>query len=282
MFRSLCFLLIFPLNAHSGDPIFLGVLENYLENNSEEKFAVRFGFEKNDKEWKVLSDISSEINWTIAFDGQKKGELISSPYKNPKFIADKGRQEVKNKKAIPKVGNKSLAFSGWPSNKIFRPLVAISRPNFRDPDKWKPVSNLDKTLMSDVLKEFHNKISNVKNCAHAEDEATSAKPWRYSDNDIKVIKIYGSNKNWKLIGLQLTGYKCDGIAEEGFYTQWFSISPEKKISFISNGMELVDAGDYDADGQSEVLFFKSGYNRDGYLILYENLSKSAEFEYSFH
>ena len=47
-------------------------------------------------------------------------------------------------------------------------------------------------------------------------------------------------------------------------------------------MHLVDAGDYDHDGKSEVLFTIEDYNRGGYRLLYDDFQKQALFEFSYH
>jgi hypothetical protein len=47
-------------------------------------------------------------------------------------------------------------------------------------------------------------------------------------------------------------------------------------------MALIDAGDYDGDGKSELVFALSGYNYGGYQIFYDGLKKSATFDFSYH
>jgi len=44
-------------------------------------------------------------------------------------------------------------------------------------------------------------------------------------------------------------------------------------------MWLVDAGDYDNGGKSEVLFAIDGYNMGGYRLFYDDFSRSAEFRF---
>jgi hypothetical protein len=47
-------------------------------------------------------------------------------------------------------------------------------------------------------------------------------------------------------------------------------------------MVLVGAGDYDGDGNSEILFQGGGYNKDGYTLYFDNLRQKAEFNWSYH
>ena len=47
-------------------------------------------------------------------------------------------------------------------------------------------------------------------------------------------------------------------------------------------MWLVDAGDYDNDGKSEVLFSIAGYDRGGYELFYDDFQKHASFEFGYH
>ena len=80
----------------------------------------------------------------------------------------------------------------------------------------------------------------------------------------------------------LTGYRCDGPLGEAFVAQWFVIDPGKEIKFLGKGMRLVDAGDYDNDGKSEVVFSIEGYDRGGYRIFYDDFKRNATFEFGYH
>jgi hypothetical protein len=64
-------------------------------------------------------------------------------------------------------------------------------------------------------------------------------------------------------------------------TRWFLLHDET-VDFIGSGMELVDAGDYDGDGRSELLFWHSGYNLDGYLLVFDDLRQKIEYVWSYH
>ena len=101
---------------------------------------------------------------------------------------------------------------------------------------------------------------------------------------LKVSKSYSSNNEWALIELQLTGYACDGMLDDdsAFGGQWYVIDPTGKPRFLGTNIWLVDAGDYDNSGSSEVLFSINGYNSGGYRLFYKNFTQSAEFLFHYH
>jgi hypothetical protein len=51
---------------------------------------------------------------------------------------------------------------------------------------------------------------------------------------------------------------------------------------LGSELSLVDAGDYDADGESELLFWYSGYNQDGYTLLFDGLRKQVSYRWKYH
>jgi hypothetical protein len=130
-----------------------------------------------------------------------------------------------------------------------------------------------------VRSEFRKKFPKASNCTNVEAEP---KPWSYGDRDIKLIKTYSNQKGWLLVLAKLNDYRCDGMIEGPFGDQWFTISPTKNVRFLDSDMWLVDAGDYDNDGKSEVLFAIAGDNRGGYRLFYDDFKKQAVFEYSYH
>ena len=74
---------------------------------------------------------------------------------------------------------------------------------------------------------------------------------------------------------------CDpyGFAPQ-YENHWFVMSANPK--HLGDGMDLLDAGDYDGDGHSEMIFWTSGENRDGYVLVYDDFAKRAEFYWHYH
>jgi hypothetical protein len=127
---------------------------------------------------------------------------------------------------------------------------------------------------------FRKKFPKVSNCTTQND--TAAKPWPYRDADIKLSKAYSSNKGWSAVQLLLTGYRCEGPQDDPFIEQWFAVTPRGETTLLGDGMWLVDAGDYDNDGKSEVVFAIDRYNEGGYELFYDDFKGHAVFQFSYH
>jgi hypothetical protein len=97
-----------------------------------------------------------------------------------------------------------------------------------------------------------------------------------------ISKSYSSNRNWLIVEFELSKYRCDGICGEAFTPQWFVITPEQEVRFLGSNMWLVDTGDYDNDGKSELVFSIDDYNRGGYMLFYDDFSREAVFEFNYH
>ena len=274
---------------------FLGVLEELPGVYSgEQNFrGVRVAFQKNNHHWQALPSkcpdqnclrtISSkyplETNWTISFDGKKLGQIAGRTPKEFKFYSHVGLQEIMSGNAIPTVGKKSTEYGGFTDASVYRPLVANSHPYFEDPEMWKP-SQPPTDLVRLLRRQFRRKFPIVSNCADPNEN--TAKAWPYTDDDIKIVKAYSSKNRWTVARLRLEEYRCDGPADDPFIDQWFAISPAKEIKFLDQGMWLVDAGDYDNDGRSELLFSIDRYNKGGYELFYDDFRQKATFQYGFH
>jgi hypothetical protein len=58
--------------------------------------------------------------------------------------------------------------------------------------------------------------------------------------------------------------------------------PDGQTTFLGNGMQLVDAGDYDNDGKSELVFAIDRANEGGYELYYDDFKRHAVFQFSYH
>ena len=226
----------------------------------------------------IAAKFPAEVTWTIAFDGRKLGEVTARTPPSFEFYSIVGQQQIIGD-VPPPVGKRSAEFGGFLGEAVYRPLVAVSPPNYRDPDGWKPAP-LPKELLLAGRKNFQQRIPAAENCTKANPDKSV--PWAYSAENIKLQKAYASNRNWFLVELSLSGNLCDGPAGEAFAAQWFVITPDREVLWLGSEMWLVDAGDYDSDGHSELIFSVDGYNRGGYKLYYDDFRHIAVFEFSYH
>jgi hypothetical protein len=281
--------------SRAGQPaVMLGVLEDHpgVHTGDPNFWRVRAVFEKKGSEWEAFpnpcTDLAclkglakrypKEVNWTITFDGRDLGQVTART--PPQFLDldSVGTEQITSSGPVPTVGKRSMANSGFYYSPAYRSLVAVSKPYFKDPDVWKP-SHLSTELPSALRQRFRGKFPKVSNCRNPAENILRS--WPYRDEDIRIGKTYSSKENWSLAELHLPGWNCDAPQEDGspFLAQWYAIAPTGEIRFLGSGMWLIDAGDYDGDGRSEVLFAVEGFAKDGYRLFYQDLQKSAEFSF---
>lgn len=287
-FRSAILMLIALLAGSCpalGAPLFVGVLEDK---------GVRVAFQKTGTGWDVASaecaDIAclahisasypARIDWTVAFDGRRLGTLAARSPSAYESFSDVGLQTLVQPELASQVRGAAEKFAGGmgvvPAR---RPLVTVSQPNTADPDGWKPV-RLDPRSMAVLRLAFHRQFPAERNCRNPIEN--KALPWSYRDSDIRIRETYADRRGRRIANLMLIHDRCDGPAEGGFESQTFVLSPDGKAVALDRGLTLVDAGDFDRDGHSELLFQIARYNRGGYELVYDNLRKHASFIFSYH
>jgi hypothetical protein len=293
-------LIIFMLAVYglksSGQTIILGVLEDFPGNPPEDPGhrSVRVVFRKNGNQWqpyssdcsdpeclkKVRAEYPAEMDWTIAFDGRKLGQLSSRTPEQFESYSSLGEQLITSAGPVPTIGKRSSDFGTFLNETAYRPLVAVSQPYFKDPDVWKP-AHLSSVQVAVVRQVFRRKYPKL--CSVDEKTEVDIRPFQYRDHDIKVRKMFSSKGGWSLIELYIKGVECDD-AETGFnlYNQWFVMNPQGRVQFLGEGMWLVEAGDYDNDGRSEIMFCIDQYNLGGYRLFYDDFKKTAISEFHYH
>jgi len=207
-------------------------------------------FRKEGKEFIREDGMSEPLQWHIAFDGRYLGVLKENQIK---------------------IKNRTNSFSGWCHTPTYRPLVLVTKKYFKDPAQWKPFT--PKRNM--IIKLFPHLKKRIGKLASID--------FSYTVKDLILLKSYKNIKKEKLIQISfnLKNSSCEGKSDAWCKRYWFYIS-EEKVKFIGENLEPVDAGDYDNNGQSEVLFWKSGYNKDGYQLFYNQFEKSIEKSWSYH
>jgi hypothetical protein len=284
-----------------GQEVVLGVLEDSRGwYAGEPNFrAVRVVFRKVGLDWTpfpsdcadqrclktVAAHYPHEMKWTITFDGKNLGQITSHTPSEFKWYAAVGQQEIGGTGHVPTVGKQSPEFGGYTEAVVYRPLVANSQPFFKDPDQWKratPSQEVIGALQQEFRKQFP-KLCQLD--PHRDDEhiPTENLSLDYRNEDVKLVKAYQSNAGWVVARMHLKAVACDDV-EAGFDIDdpWFAIDPEKSSRYLGSGMWLVDAGDYDNDGKSELVFSIDRDNRGGYELFYDDFKKRAIFEFGYH
>jgi hypothetical protein len=289
--RRLVLILFFAAAVHAqSTPLMLGVLEDTRGTHHEDPSyrSVRAVFYKDGPAWKpfdahcvseaclhkLATDFPRETTWTIAYDGRKLGQLKTRIPAAIDIYARVGQQQILTSGIIPAVGQRTDEFAGFQDEPVHRPLVAISEPNFKDPDVWKPVV-LDAAAVALMKSAFRQKYPKITDCELEELRD-------YQDSDIMLAKTYAAKSGWRLISASIEGCDIDDLRGDGLKLEWFTIDPAGAVQYLNGNLRLVDAGDYANTGHSELLFMIDDYNRGGYVLYYDNFQKQAIFEYTFH
>lgn len=245
---------------------------------------VRPVFEKTVMGWKQVDEsfLPSRLNWTVAFDGKDLGSVQTQ-------ASSSGFTPVQKiltpKTAIPSVGAPSDEFAGLlgggGQTKARRPLVVVSKPNFHDPDGWKRME-LSGEIAVLLRTAFRRDYPHVDRC---KDEEIVQRNWEFPDSALSFPIIYGSNKHSFLVEARLNAGDCGYIGEpdQPESEPWFFVSSQGSVRRIGSFMTLLDAGDYDNDGRSEVVFLLSqGENTDGFVLFDATFEKPLTFAWHYH
>lgn len=283
--------------AEQKQGVILGVLEDFPGTYAEQPStrALRVLFQKAGNDWKpfpshcadqaclktISASYPTEVAWTIAFDGKTLGKIIGRTVKEFDSYSSIGRQEIAAGDQVPTLGKRSLEWGGVWDTEAYRPIVVVSQPNFKDPEGWKPMT-LDPAIVSAVRVQFRKHYPSLCRIDNTRDG--TKQPWRYPESQIKVTRAYMSKSGWSVVGLHLENVRDCSDEEAGFQVEdpWFVIDPNRTIRFLDAGLSLIDAGDYDNNGESELVFVISHPHGGGFELFYNNFSKRAVFDLGSH
>lgn len=268
-------------------PIYVGVLEAPLDD-TRGQFHVRVAFRFEDGRWSSMPQYAdnedgidlaakfpSQVSWTIALRGKKLGQV--NTLRAPGYgYSSVGLEDLSEGSKPPGIAEDAAAFATWMGAARYRPLLAISEPNYDDPNHWAPY-DAPPAMRIQALAAFRRKIALDPNC---DGKSTRS----YSDSAIQVYgKPYRSMSGDALIAMRPDQRlnRCDGPAGDEWQSVWFH-SRGDNYHWIGNSLTLLDIGDYNGDGVAKILFQYDGYNRDGYMLLEPRDDSRTEFSWSYH
>jgi len=279
--------------------IFVGILDdareemvNWQPGVSSQRF-VRPAFEKTRSGWRniVPDSLPARMTWTVAFDGRDLGQIKCetgwSGYGTgrrgvpPKTLV---QTIITPAAATPSVGAPSGKYApmGMGPTKGRRPLVVVSAPNFGNPDGWKRVTPLPDSIAALVRLAFRRDFPHLSRCR---DEAIVQRDWSFPDSELKLPIAYASNKNSFLVESDLNAGNCGYVDDpnDPLSDPWFFVSANGTVRRLGGFLTLLDAGDYDNDGKSELIFLLSQPEAtEGFLLYDADLRKQASLIWNYH
>ena len=252
----------------------IGVLEEPQCAEPAVPAALRPLFAHRDGRWAPLDGnaaaaLQAPLDWTAALDGRAQGIAKTTGA----TIAAPGSPLLAVQAPVPAVGNRQQRFAGWCNTPARRPLAASSVAQVADPDRWTP----DDALRQRLFGPFSAAAGPAFSCAGAE---PAEQP--YAAGDLVFGGGYEDRHGRRIVAVMLDPARndCDGPAEGPLLAHWFTVGDA--VTAIGTELALVEAADFDADGHSELLFWHSGYNNDGYVLLDSSLQVRSEQLWSYH
>lgn len=250
--------------------------------------AVRPLFAKTGGRWTSLEEPAAfervvgfpERVWTIAFDGRTIGTVRTADARADQPARKEfPRQRVLKlvpRQVVPSRTYPKYRFDSWCGPVPSRPFVAVSAPNSSDPEVWKPLTPLPDVRVA-LLPAFRAAVDSVFVCP-----PSASKPvlFRYGAKDLSVERAYRSANGTTIVALQVHSKElCDDMSPESGL-QWFVLGDHPR--FLHWDMELIDAGDYDGDGKSELVFWYDSYNANGYVLFADNFATRVPVIWGYH
>lgn len=269
------------LAAGPTDVLTLGVAEEFSTGDWGSPVApqIRVAFRRVGKGWEAPpwdAAESTPMSWTVCFDGRVLGKVETQSGAFERY-SQRGAHVPLAGQSIPFPGRRTKEFASWMGAEAHHPLAVTTSGLCGDPDRWHPEAPVAKVRRQ--LVDAFIGIAGPERC-----EGTRQVPWKPKDEDVEVLKVYVSRGGERLGIVRARPPKdlCDGPAGEDALSQLFRIDRQGKTTRLGESLTVVDAGDYDGDGRSELLARYARYNDDGYTLFFDGFSKQVSFGWHYH
>jgi len=289
-------LLLLAANVGKQDAGYLGVLEEYQPAPYKRLTIARVLFRATQGGWVALPDgfkdnhplqfdpseyesseqasldsLPQQMRWQVCFDGKTLGKVASLKPTRWRALALRGSLFLFEERMPPWVGKEGFDFSGWPEKPVHRPLVLNSEARCDDPSRWKPT-----TLPHKIAQGLGEKFASIVGESIACELDAGATTCAMKVDRWDVRRAYRDRGSRWLLEVR-------ALESSGNVQPFLFFVDGKDVHLLGMDMRVLDAGDYDGDGQSEVVVRFQRYNHDGYTLFFgPRLERSASFGWRYH
>ncbi len=283
-----------PVPAEPEDVI-VGILEGISPTQQERladaygntaPAAVRVAFRRRGGQWEgfpsaiedqqqlaaVVAGFPPTAAWIVVFNGHERGRLRSRAPQRWLAYEDLGLEFIPTGDPVPGYGApESPDQQASLDHDLPRSRVLVSQPHIADPEEWRPAKASDAAAAAG-------------RAAFRAQLAKDNPKLEVADGEIQLLQTYGSLKGQAVMAFTILGKAPppDEVPGPEWGPHWFVVDNDGTVTFLGGDLLLIDAGDYDGDGRSEMVFRKSGYDYDGYVLFYDGFRRQAEFGWNYH
>jgi hypothetical protein len=213
---------------------------------------------RQDEVAELRARLPAHRRWQVCFDGRRRGTIATE------LPALWGEHEIGGLtlapgEAPPWVGDRRSEFAATAAGPVHRPLVVVDAPSCAGPEQWKRVE-----LTRNEFTAAWPRIAKVLGVGVAPIVA-GAHP--------RLVKAYRNNRGERLLSIH-TGA---GDASEQDLDDFLVYQDERgEFERVGDGLTLVDAGDYDGDGKSEIVAMYRSMNVAGLVLFTPDWAKHGD------
>lgn len=189
------------------------------------------------------------FSWDICIAGRSDGQLTAmlsniegKPNTPPYLLRADDRAPWRTKR--------SADYAGWLETPVYKPILLKSSlsSGCNDPQKWRQAgSEKSRPHLKKLISELNKKMAEPTN--HTDF-------YQFNEKDVRIHRTWVSPKHGLIVALQ--------TIPKSRKTETFRIMQNNEAHHLGSDMMLIDAGDFDGDGETEMLFKRHIDKKDIY------------------
>lgn len=235
------------------------------------------------------------------FDGNYRREVTAQGLLKREWCCrDVGWLDAPNLGLAQQGTDRLLKYGGSTYDPVHKPLpLTNSNAPLKDAENWRSISaQRPLNLPASTWLSLATMVRKMNICMAPKSNGSRSVPVPWEKSHLEAVQAFANKAGQTILKAQLspayfrTCKRLGGDAGEipGQWPEfWLSVVPkqpatihvfENRIGFGS--LELIEFADFDGDGKTEALFLMSGYNRGGYVLLHEKMTRQTKFVWSYH